>query len=224
MTMRPVFHFAAFLVLSVTAIGVLRSGALPDADLFFWALTATQLVWGLFVFPVQSLRLGRIGLALAVLAAVQGLQYAFNVHQWQPEAFAILDLLRYFIFVALVEEIWFRGGLQKLLSRFGVFGIVAGAVIFGLYHVQSGWNVVLTTAAVGSVYVVARHGGAGILSLALAHGAMNWANNTIYPPVGLRVEPGLFFTIFPVLCVCISLAMYAVLWYRARGSGHWKSD
>lgn len=207
MRSRPLYHFGAFFVLSVAAIGVLRSGAVPDTRLFLWGLTIIQLLWGLFVFPAGSLRLGRISAAIVVLLAVQGLQYAFNVHQWRPEAFSALDLVNYFVFIALVEEIWFRGVLQQSVTRLGYLGIALGAVIFGLYHIHSGWTVVLTTAAVGSVYAVARHLGAGILSLALAHGAMNFANNVIFPPVGLRVEAAQFYITFPILCVVI-----AVLW------------
>ena len=210
MLTRTAYHFAAFFVLSVVAIGVLRSGALGSPQTFFWLLTSVQLVWGLLVFPPKSLRLGRIAWAVAVLAAIQGLQYLFNIHAWRPEAFSLLEVARYLVFVALVEEIWFRGVLQQYLSKYSYIGIGAAAVIFGLYHVHSGWNIVLITAAVGLVYAAARHAGAGILSLAVAHGAMNWANNTVFPPVGLRFEAAVFYTAFPVLCVvaavCILLA------------------
>ncbi|RVU33966.1 CPBP family intramembrane metalloprotease [Hwanghaeella grinnelliae] len=217
--MRPVYHFTAFLVLSVVAIGILRSGSLPDANLFFWILTGVQLMWGLLVFPIKSLRLGRIGAALAVLVAVQALQYAFNFHQWRPEAFSVLEICRYFIFVALVEEVWFRGVLQKIVAKIGLPGLAIASVLFGLYHIQSGWTVVLTTTAVGSVYVVARHLGAGILSLALAHGAMNWLNNTVYPPVGLRVDPSVFYVAFSTTCVIAALLALAVAGYRRRRGG-----
>ena len=217
MLSRPAYHFAAFFVLSVMAIGVLRSGTLGDPQLFFWILTGVQLVWGLLVFPPKSIRLGRIGFALAVLVAVQALQYLFNFHALRPEAFSVLEIVRYLVFVALVEEIWFRGVLQDVLKKYIYVGMVLAAVVFGLYHMHSGWNIVLVTGAVGAVYAAARHAGAGILSLAVVHGVMNWTNNTVYPPVGLRFEASVFYTIFPLLCVLVA----AGLLVAARG---WKAS
>ncbi len=203
---RPIVHFALFFVLSILMIGALRSDSLPNASLVLWGLMIVQLVWAAWLYPIKKATIGKIGAALAVLGVVQVMQYGLNVHSLEAGTLSIFDLVRYLIFIGLVEELWFRGILQESLPGSPVVIIVTCAVVFGLYHIQQGLGTVLTTTAVGFLFSIARYCGAGVLSLAAVHGIMNWLNNTLYPSVGLRVELDLFYIIFPLGCIAIGSA------------------
>ena len=205
---KAVLHFVGFFLVTIFGIGMLRSGQIANAQMALWGLMILQLSWGLLVFKPKNISIGRVKLALGVLFIVQLGQYGLNAHNLDRGVFNILDLVRYLIFIGLVEEIWFRGVLQDYLGKNTLKAIVAGAVIFGLYHLPHGWGIVLTTTAVGLLYTTARAYGAGILSLGLVHGVMNWMNLSFYPAETLRVDYSVFLILFPSICVLGSAGLY----------------
>lgn len=198
---KPILHFIAFFVISLVGIELVRMGVIGNVQVMIWGLMIAQLSWGIFVLKPRNLTFGQWKYALIVLCVVQIGQYGLNVHNIDNGVFNLLELMRYFVFIALVEEIWFRGILQDYLGRNSLKAIMITSVVFGLYHLPHGWPVVLTTAAVGLLYSFARGYGAGILSLAFVHGMMNWLNLSFYPAQSLRIDYADFLIAFPIICI-----------------------
>ncbi|MTI10407.1 CPBP family intramembrane glutamic endopeptidase [Curvivirga aplysinae] len=209
-------HFIAFFLMSLSSIVILQMGVVGNTQMMIWGLMILQLSWGILILKPRSLKVGQWKYALLVLCVVQIGQYGLNEHNFGHGVFNILDVIRYFVFIALVEEIWFRGILQDYLGRNSFKAIIIASVIFGLYHLPHGWPIVLTTTAVGLLYSFARGYGAGILSLAFVHGLMNWLNLSFYPAQNLRVEYTDFLIAFPAICMIGVAGLY--LFARNRQS------
>ncbi|WP_420548086.1 CPBP family intramembrane glutamic endopeptidase [Curvivirga sp.] len=205
---RYFLHFIAFFLISLFGIMMARMGVIGNVQMMIWGLMILQLSWGILLLKPRNLSIGRWKYALIVLCVVQIGQYGLNEHSLDNGVFNLLDLIRYFVFIALVEEIWFRGILQDYLGRHSFKAVIIASVIFGLYHLPHGWPIVLTTTAVGLLYSLARSYGAGILSLAFVHGMMNWLNLSFYPAQSLRVEYADFLIAFPVICILGAGGMY----------------
>jgi len=214
MRQRPIIHVALFFILTLVGLGVLRSGGFAHGQTLLWGLMVVQLVWAAWLYPISKVSLGNFQVAFFIFIIVQALQYGTNVHSFAAGSFSAFDLFRYMIFIALVEELWFRGVLQDNVGGSPLVGICICAVVFGLFHIQQGWGTVLTTTAVGFLFSVARACGAGIIALTLAHGTMNWLNNSFLPPVGLRLEITWFYAVFALGCLVGGSLLY--IYYKKR--------
>lgn len=90
------------------------------------------------------------------------------------------------LFVALAEELWFRGLWMRSTASSLVLAVVVGALAFGLLHWPLGPGRVATTAALGLLYAAARWRGAPLWALALAHGSVNWVSASLAPATEWR--------------------------------------
>lgn len=114
------------------------------------------------------------------------------------------------IFVALAEEIWFRGLWMRATADNVLLAIGLGSLAFGLLHWPAGLGQVATTAAIGALYGAARWRGAPLWSLALAHGLVNWIAGTIAPASTWRTEPWLAQALFCVIALIFTWVIVGV--------------
>ena len=107
----------------------------------------------------------------------------------------IITVIYYYVFVALSEEILFRGYIQsRINSVFGRprvflgipwgFGLVIFSLLFGLWHCgwQPGllaWPHVLWTTVAGLVFGFVREKSEGLIAPAILHGIMNYGPQAI---------------------------------------------
>jgi membrane protease YdiL (CAAX protease family) len=149
--------------------------------------------------------------AILLLAALQLAEYLAVVHPLpaNPNLPLVASAwLHYTVMVALPEEIWFRGlWFAAGRDRFRA-SVVAGSVLFGLYHAANGWSAVVTTAAVGFVLALARQRGASLLSLVLVHGAMDLLNRVLIPGTAWRFGPGLSPIVFALIVTALGLGLW----------------
>ncbi len=110
-------------------------------------------------------------------------------------ASAIVAIIYFYLFVALSEEILFRGYIQSRLNSvfdrpnrfFGVswgLGLVISSVLFGLWHLgwKSGapeWPHVLWTMFAGLILGFVREKSESIIAPAILHGIMNYGPQAI---------------------------------------------
>jgi hypothetical protein len=91
-----------------------------------------------------------------------------------------LDFLTIFLFIALLEELFFRGMLQVLISntlRSRFAGQALVACLFGLFHILHppfpNWPYVALAAVAGWFYGSAFRNGGGLMASALTHAAVD---------------------------------------------------
>ncbi len=151
-----------------------------------WCWTLLRVVPGLgydLTFSLQTLKAAGLNfLWFALLAAPAGL--ALHFIAWNPRfprgpQFG-LDFLQIFLFIALLEELFFRGFLQTLLTRtlrspYASQALVA--VLFGLFHILHApfpnWRYVALATLAGWFYGQAFRQGGGLLASALTHAAVD---------------------------------------------------
>lgn len=117
-------------------------------------------------------------LYFAAIALPAGLLIGFT--KWNPRwhgplSFA-LDFLEIFLFIALLEEMFFRGFLQSLLSnslRSGVKAQLLVSMLFGLFHILHApfpnWRYVALASVAGWFYGQSFRRGGGLLASSLTH-------------------------------------------------------
>ncbi len=132
-----------------------------------------------FNFSPTVLRVAAISfLFFAVIAVPVG--FALNFTAWHPLHKGFLDFavsyLEIFLFIALLEEMFFRGFLQTLLSRSldsPKLGQAIVACVFGLFHILHApfpnWRYVILAAIAGWFYGSAFVKGGTLTASALAH-------------------------------------------------------
>jgi CAAX protease family protein len=183
---------AVFLIAAVLS-GVLKGIWAVPANLDFMARLALIAVaswcW-IFLRPVPELgyefRLSRQVLRAALLnfllfaaiAIPSGWLIGFtawNVRWHSGGAFG-LDFLEIFLFIALLEETFFRGFLQSLLTdSFGSWwkAQLVVSVLFGLFHILHApfpnWRYVLLATIAGWFYGSAYRNGGGVVASSLTH-------------------------------------------------------
>lgn len=78
------------------------------------------------------------------------------------------------IFIAFVEEMWFRGiWFWASRERF-VLSVLGSAVFFGCIHIPQGSLAFFVSLGLGFIYGCARWRGASVLGLAIVHSFFNW--------------------------------------------------
>lgn len=151
-----------------------------------WCWTVLRVVPGLgydLTLSLKTLKAAGVNfLWFALLAAPAGLALhfiAWNPH-WRGWPQFGLDFLQIFLFIALLEEMFFRGFLQTLLtktlrSEYGSQALVA--VLFGLFHILHApfpnWRYVALASVAGWFYGSAFRQGGGLMASALTHAAVD---------------------------------------------------
>jgi hypothetical protein len=121
-------------------------------------------------------------LYFAVLALPAGL--ALHFISWNPRWRGLpqfsLDFLTIFLFIALLEELFFRGMLQVLISntlRSQFAGQALVACLFGMFHILHApfpnWPYVALATVAGWFYGSAFRNGGGLMASALTHAAVD---------------------------------------------------
>jgi CAAX protease family protein len=110
--------------------------------------------------------------------------FAMHFTQWNPQWRGIaqfcLDYLEIFLFVALLEELFFRGFLQTLLSKTlgsWLAGQALVSCLFGLFHILHypfpNWRYVALASIAGWFYGSAFRKGGNLMASALTHAAVD---------------------------------------------------
>jgi membrane protease YdiL (CAAX protease family) len=137
-----------------------------------------------------SLRLSREVLKQAALnfllfaAIAIPLSLAIHFTRWNPRwpglVGFLLNYLEIFLFIALLEELFFRGFLQSLLSttlRSWVAGQALVSVLFGLFHILHApfpnWPYVALASVAGWFYGSAYRGSRSLMASSLLHAAVD---------------------------------------------------
>ena len=131
----------------------------------------------------QVLKHAAINFILYALIALPA-SMAMNFTRWNPRwagvAPFLMDFLQIFLFIALLEELFFRGFLQTLISK-SLGSWVAGqalvSVLFGLSHILHApfpnWRYVALASVAGWFYGSAFRATGSIMSSSLLHAAVD---------------------------------------------------
>jgi hypothetical protein len=125
--------------------------------------------------------IGRAALVNLALFSVIGIPLGLALHfiawnpHWQGTWQFVFDCVTIFVFIAIPEELFFRGLLQNLLegawgSRYGAQA--AAAVLFGLMHILHGfpnWRYVLLASIAGWFYGSAWRSTRSLVASGLTH-------------------------------------------------------
>jgi membrane protease YdiL (CAAX protease family) len=132
-----------------------------------------------FAFSGKIFQAAGVNFALfALLAIPSGLALHFidwNPH-WHGLAAFCADYLGIFLFIALLEEMFFRGFLQTLISEnlgSAGRGQIVASCLFGLFHILHApfpnWRYVLLATVAGWFYGSAFRQGGNLMASAMAH-------------------------------------------------------
>lgn len=149
-----------------------------------WVFVRRALALG-YEFRFSSRVLGQAALNFGYFSAIAiPLSLAMRFTQWNPRwrglpQFA-LDYLEIFLFIALLEELFFRGFLQTLLTermRSWAAAQATVAVVFGLFHILHApfpnWRYVALASIAGWFYGSAFRNGGNLMASALMHAAVD---------------------------------------------------
>jgi len=125
----------------------------------------------------------------AAIAIPLGLMLGFT--SWNPRWHGVLDFaLAYtqiLLFIAVLEEVFFRGFLQNLLEgsfRSWWLGQLIASCIFGLFHILHApfpnWRYVALASIAGWFYGSAYRSGGTLLSSALLHASVDTVWRTFF--------------------------------------------
>lgn len=127
------------------------------------------------------------------------------------QARIITELIRYIIFVALLEELWFRGVFFEYLTRHFKHSkqlpIVITSLGFALFHFHQGIFAVTTTFALGYLWATLRSIGIPLWLLVLQHGVMDWINMALFTTATERFNSVIVASGFVVGILLISLTI-----------------
>jgi membrane protease YdiL (CAAX protease family) len=158
-----------------------------------WCWTLVRVVPGLgyeLTLRVRTLKAAGVNFVwFALLALPAGLALRFIAWnpRWRGWPQLGLDYLQIFLFIALLEELFFRGFLQTLLaktlrSQYGAQALVA--CLFGLFHILHApfpnWRYVALATVAGWFYGSAFRQGGGVMAAALMHAAVDTVWRTFF--------------------------------------------
>jgi uncharacterized protein len=134
---------------------------------------------------LQAATLNFAYFAIFAIPASLALHFTTWNPRWHGAAAFCLDLLEIFVFVALLEELFFRGFLQNLLSNSlgsGWQGQLIASVFFGLSHVfhapVPNWRYVGLATVAGWFYGAAYRSGGNLMASSLTHALVDTAWRT----------------------------------------------
>ncbi len=147
-----------------------------------WCWTVVRPVPGLgyrFFISWKALRASTLNFCyFALIAIPAGLLLGFTAWhpRWRGAGVFCLDYLEIFLFIALLEETFFRGFLQTLAANsLGSWwkGQAVAACLFGLFHILHApfpnWRYVLLATVAGWFYGSAFRNGGGVMASSLMH-------------------------------------------------------
>jgi len=131
----------------------------------------------------EVLKQAAINFSLFALIAIPS-SLAIHFTRWNPRWPGVvpflLNFLEIFLFIALLEELFFRGFLQSLLSRTlrsWVAGQVLVSVFFGLFHILHApfpnWRYVALASVAGWFYGSAYRTTGSLMASSLVHAAVD---------------------------------------------------
>ena len=136
-----------------------------------------------FRFSTQVIKQAVLNFAyFAAIAMPASLAMHFTAWnpRWRGSGSFCLDYLEIFLFVALLEELFFRGFLQTLLSKTlgsWVAGQLLVAFLFGLFHILHhpfpNWRYVALASVAGWFYGSAFRNGGNLMASTLMHAAVD---------------------------------------------------
>ncbi len=166
-----------------------------------------------FRSKINILSFDKWHLALIVLVGVQAVDYLFASHIIGPRNGVTLAIINFFYFhivIGFAEELWFRGLWLAMFKNRFITGVLLGSIVFGLYHITHGLQTVLFTTFIGAIFAVARYRGCSILTLAIAHGLMDWFNLEMFPGASYRFSETVILVLFPLLCLILAITLYYI--------------
>ncbi|MBF0311242.1 MAG: CPBP family intramembrane metalloprotease [Magnetococcales bacterium] len=181
-----------------------------------FGLSLLQLVVGLTLarrggVAPEGLFTGRgWGVALGILALLLLLEQVVVAHAFGPRQGwlqAAIELVRRVVLIGFVEELWFRGVWMALFRERMAISIGLGSLLFGLMHLPGSGEAVVYTTGVGLLFAAARQRGASILTLALAHGALDWINRVVFPGSAFRMGPVASMTLYAAVCLTATVVL-----------------
>ena len=136
-----------------------------------------------FSFSGEVVRQASINFVLFALIAVPS-SLALHFTKWNPRwpgtVYFLLNYLEIFLFIALLEELFFRGFLQTLLSKTlgsWVAGQAIVSCLFGLFHILHApfpnWRYVALASVAGWFYGSAFRKSGSIMASSLMHAAVD---------------------------------------------------
>jgi hypothetical protein len=160
---------ARLFVVALAAFAVLSIRQLPGTG-FGWRLAAGDWLEGGKQLVFYSIIAVPLGLAMRFIAWHPQQQHAADI------AFSFLGI---FLFIAVAEELFFRGMLQNLLektlsNKYAARAIAAG--LFGLSHIHHNfpnWRYVIMAAIAGWFYGTAWHNRRSIVASCVTHAAVD---------------------------------------------------
>jgi membrane protease YdiL (CAAX protease family) len=132
-----------------------------------------------FVFTLKTFRAAAVNFGLfAIIAIPSGL--ALHFIEWNPKWHGLgafcADYLGIFLFIALLEEMFFRGFFQTLISEnigSATKGQILASCLFGLFHILHApfpnWRYVLLATVAGWFYGSAFRQGGNLMASAITH-------------------------------------------------------
>jgi membrane protease YdiL (CAAX protease family) len=151
-----------------------------------WSWTFIRVVPELgysFRLSGEVVKQAAINFALFAVIAIPS-SLAMHFTRWNPRWPGIvqflLDYIEIFLFIALLEELFFRGFLQNLLSRTlrsWVAGQALVSVLFGLFHILHApfpnWRYVALATVAGWFYGSAYRNSGSLMASSLLHAAVD---------------------------------------------------
>lgn len=145
-----------------------------------------------YEFSVSARSLGIAGLNFALFALIAiPSSLALHFTQWNPRRISFegfcADFLEIFLFIALLEELFFRGFLQSLISKSLASewkGQLLISCVFGLFHILHApfpnWRYVLLASVAGWFYGSAFVKSGNVMTSALTHAAVDTVWRTFF--------------------------------------------
>ncbi len=205
--------------LFLSALFLLTTYKPPMVHMWVWIVGFVHLGTALFLrrhyfrSKINILCFEKWHLALIVLVGVQTADYLFVSHTIGPRNGATLAIINFFYFhivIGFAEELWFRGLWLAMFKNRFITGVILGSIIFGLYHITHGLQTVIFTTFIGAMFAVARYRGTSILTLAMAHGLMDWFNLEMFPGASFRLSNTAILFLFPLLCLILAITLYYI--------------
>ncbi len=217
------------LIIALAPVGVLQyihgKHNLPHILILSPLVGAFMLFWGVLVkqklykncFELFNLKKWQIALLLFI--GLELIQLLLVKPRLSFESDLTKILYKAFFFLVIVgftEELWFRGIWFAMFKERFVPCVLVGSIVFGLFHLPGrDLGSFLFTFLVGLTFAVARFRGSSILSLSIAHGIMDFLNNSAFSGQ-LRFSPLVALIIFPLACLFLS----GILMFVFRPSRH----
>ena len=136
----PALLAASFvgLWLPLTGAAVVASKAFgtgsPRRDLGF-AFARADLGWGVLVGIAGLIAASAVQLALSPFPELTGTNTNFIEEQSSSAGGTVVVLLSTLVGAPFIEELFFRGLLQRAMARLGLVAVLLQAIVFGMIHV-----------------------------------------------------------------------------------------